>query len=90
MQADQVDDLQGLGPAGLLVDPLDLQGKGHVVEDRSVGEEGEVLEDHAHLVAAELDQFMIRGGAEVLAVEVDLAGRRLDETRHAAHQGGLA
>ena len=90
LQPDQVDDLERLGVPGLSVDALHLEGEGHVLDHRAVGEQGEVLEHHAHLVAAEFDHFLVRGGQEVLAVEIDLASGGVDEARKAAHQGRLA
>ena len=57
---------------------------------RTVGEQREVLEHHAHLVATEFDHLLVRGGQKVLAVEVDLASGGVDQSRKAAHQGRLA
>ena len=75
-----------LGPA----DALDFEGEGDVAEDGAVGQEGEALEDHAHLVPADGDHLLLARGEEVGAVEEDLPGGGLDEAREAAHQGRLA
>jgi hypothetical protein len=61
------------------LDALDFQGKGHVLPHCAVGEEGEVPEHHAHLVAPDFDHLLGRGLQEVLAFEGDLAAARLDE-----------
>ena len=39
--------------------PLDLEGEGHVLSHRAVGEQSEVLEHHAHLVAAEFNHLLV-------------------------------
>ena len=90
LEPNKLDDLEGPGVPGLPVDALHLERKRHVLRHRAVGEEGKVLEHHAHLVATELDHLRLGGDEEVLAVELDLARRGIDEPRHATHQGGLA
>jgi hypothetical protein len=86
----ELDDLGGSRPPLGLAHTADLQPVGHVVEDLSVWEQPEVLEHHRHVVAAQLTQARVRHGADVLAVEADLAGAGLDQAGQAAHQGGLA
>ena len=49
-----------------------------------------MLEHHAHLVTAQLDQFLRRRLHEILAVEDDLAGGRIVEPGDGADQGRLA
>src|SRR3546814_14639020 len=58
--------------------------------DREMRQQGEVLEHHAHLVAADLNQLALGGTQQVAPFEDDLAGGRLDQPRQAAHQGRLA
>ena len=48
-----------------------------------------MLEHHAHLVPAKLDQLSLGGVTQVLTVEVDFAGGWFDEARHAADEGGF-
>ena len=59
-QADELDDFAGarlaLGPGHA----LDREGKGDIVEHAEMRQQREVLEDHAHLVPAELDQLALR------------------------------
>src|SRR3546814_13174975 len=52
-------------------------------------QQGEVLEHHAHLVAADLDHLALGAAQQVAALEEDLPGGRLDQPRQAAHQGRL-
>jgi hypothetical protein len=54
-----------------------------------VRQQAEVLEHHAHLVAANVDQLIFRGFQQVAAVQQNLPGRRLHQARQAAHHGGL-
>ena len=84
-QADQFDHLAGTRFALRLTDPLDLQWEGHIAEHGHMRQQGEVLEHHAHLVAANLDQLAFGRLQEVAALEQNGAGGRLDQPRHAAH-----
>ena len=79
MEADEIDDLEGPSVPGIHVDALYLEREGDVLEHRAVRKQSEVLEDHAHLVPAKFDQLSLGGGAQVLAIEFDLTGGRLDE-----------
>ena len=90
VQPDEVDDLKGPGIPGGHVDTLHLEREGDVLEHCAVREQREVLEHHAHLVSAKLDQLPLGGSTQVLAVEFNLAGGRLDKARHAADEGGLS
>ena len=90
LKANQFDNLAGAALAFGAADALDFQRKGDIAEHGQVRQQSEVLEHHAHLVAPDLDQRLIRGFQEVLVFEDDRAGRGLDEPRHAAHQGRLA
>ena len=75
---------------GGLVYALDLEPVDHVVQDPLVGKVAEVLEDHAHLVAANVPQLLLAHGEQVIAVDVDLAARRLNEAANAANERRLA
>jgi hypothetical protein len=61
------------------VDALHREREGDILEHVQMRQQGEVLEHHAHLVAADFDQLLGRCLEEVPAVEIDLAGGRLDE-----------
>ncbi len=70
--------------------PLHLQREGDVPEHRQVRQQGEVLEHHAHAVAAQLDQLAAGDLSKVAPLEEHLPRRRLDQPRQAAHQRRLA
>ena len=89
-EADQLDEFAGPGFAGPAGDPLDLERKRDIAEDAEMGQQGEMLVDHAHLVAADLDQRPLAGLEQILALEQDLARGRFDEPGHAPHDGRLA
>ena len=89
-KAHQPDHLARPHLAPLAIDTLHLQREGHVVEHGKVRQEREVLKDHAHLVTPYLRHLGLGCGEQVLAVEQYLARRRLDQSRQAAHQRGLA
>ena len=55
-EADELEHRLGPGPSHVLVDALDLEPERHVVDERAVGEQAEVLEHHAHPVAADVEQ----------------------------------
>ena len=69
---------------------LDLEGKADIAENGEMRQQGEVLEDHAHAMAADLDHFASACREKIAAVEQNLAGRRLDQARHAADERRLA
>ena len=79
LQADERDHLGGAGLAGLARDPLDLEREGGVLQDGEMGQEGEVLEHHAHLAPPGLDQLGLGHGEQVASVEFYLAGGGLDQ-----------
>ncbi len=54
-QPDQLEELLGSRPADLLVDALHLEAERHVVQQVTVRQQAEVLEDHAHSVPAEVE-----------------------------------
>ena len=73
-----------------LVNALNLETVSHVVQDPLVGKVAEVLEDHAHLVAANVPQLLLVHREQVLAVYEDLAASRFDKTAETADEGRLA
>ena len=89
-EADHLEHLAGLREARCLGDALDLEAVGDVVDDAAVGEQAEMLEHHAHVVAAQLDELLVVHGDHVLAVDDDRPSGRLDEARDAPYQGRLA
>ena len=89
-QADELEHLLGPGPAGVLVDALHLEAEGHVVDEVAVGEQAEVLEDHAHPVPAQVEQVALVGGGDVEVADAHGPGGRLDEPGQAAHERRLA
>ena len=74
----------------VLVDALHLEPEGHVVDEIAVGEQAEVLEDHAHAVAAQVEQLPLVGGGDVELADPHRAGGRLDEAGQAADERRLA
>ena len=50
----------------------------------------EVLEDHRHLMTAHLEQLVVVGLGHVDTTDQHGAGRRLDQSREAPDEGGLA
>ncbi|BFO14685.1 hypothetical protein SHKM778_10730 [Streptomyces sp. KM77-8] len=89
-QPDLGDDLGGPLAAFRPAHALDLQAVGDVVEDGAVRQQAEVLEDHRGPVPAQGAQPGPVHGADVLAVDDDGAGGRLDQPGETAHQCGLA
>jgi len=90
VKADKFNHLLGAGFALGPADALDRQWEGDVFQHREMGQQGEMLEHHAHLVAADFDEFGLAGLQQVLAVEAQFAGGGLDQARQAAHQRRLA
>ena len=80
MQSDEINDLEGPSVPCGHVHSLDFKREGHVLEHCALREKCEVLKHHAHLVSTKLNQFSLGCGTKILAVEVVLAGGRLDET----------
>jgi hypothetical protein len=56
-----------------LLTPWTASGKRDVAEHRQMRQKREVLEHHAHLVAADVDELRIAGLEEVAAVQHDAA-----------------
>ena len=67
-----------------------LQREGDVVQHGAVRQQAETLEDHAHLVAAQVDQLFLGHFADVLAFDLDRATGDIDQPRKTAHKGRLA
>ena len=90
-KAHAAEQLERLGLSLLLVHALDACGRGgQVVHHVHVVEEVELLEHHAHLLTVLVDVLALSLGADVHAVEEDLArGRRLQQVQ-AAQKGALA
>ena len=90
-KAHAAEQLERLGLSLLLVHALDACGRGgQVVHHVHVVEEVELLEHHAHLLTVLVDVLALPLGADVHAVEEDLArGRRLQQVQ-AAQKGALA
>ena len=55
-----------------------------------MGEEAEVLEHHAHLVPAQVDELARVHRHDVVAVDEEVSGGGFHEARYAAHQRRLA
>ena len=89
-QAHQVDVLGRLGVPFSLAQAPDLQPVRDVVDHCAVREQPEVLEDHRHVMPAQLTQPCRRHRAYVLAVDDDLTGGRLDQAGQTPHQRRLA
>src|SRR5262249_19902913 len=64
--------------------PRHAEAKGHVLEHGAVGEEGVVLEDHAHVAPVGRHQI------HALALDEDVARGRLHESRHRAQARSLS
>ena len=62
-EADQLDHLARARFSALGRQALHLQREGHIVEHGQMRQQAEMLEHHAHLVAAELDQLALASPA---------------------------
>ena len=67
-----------------------LKREGDILERGAVGQQGEVLEHHAHLVAPQADELPVTHREEVGALDLHLACAGLDEPRETAHERRLA
>ena len=90
VEADELDHLLRALCLLRLGDALDHQREGDIFEDGQMRQQGEMLEHHAHLVAADLDELGFACLQQVAAVEGDSAIGRLDQARQASHQRRLA
>ena len=89
-QSDQTDDLERPLAPRVPVLPAHLERVGDVVEHRAVRQQAEALEHHAHLAPAQLDEPAFVERADVLPLDGELSGRRLEQSRQAAHERRLA
>ena len=65
LQPDQPDHLAGARLAPAALEPLHLERERHIVQHGPVRQQPEMLEHHAHLVAAQLDQAGLVDGKQV-------------------------
>src|SRR6185369_10639992 len=79
----------GDGEAIRLGVAADLETERDVVEHAPVGQQAEVLEDHREAPPPELAELRLVGLPDVVAVEQDLAERRLDQAGEAADERRL-
>ena len=84
VETDQFDDFERALFARRLADALDFERQRDIAEHGAVRQQGEVLEHHAHLVAAQVDQLLFADLHQVERFEADFAVARLDQARHAA------
>jgi hypothetical protein len=89
-EADHLEDLLGSRVSRRLVLALDLQAEGNVLDEPTVREQPEMLEDHAHLVSAKLSQALLARRGDVLVVDDDLPRGGGNEPGDATNEGGLA
>ena len=89
-QPDKFDDFGGALQSLGSFHALDLQAVDHVVQHTFMREVAEVLEDHAHLVAADISQLALVHCEHVLTVDEDLAARWLDQPAETTYERGLA
>ena len=89
MEVDLLEGGEDPPPDLLPVDPDDLEGDGHVLEDRPVEHEPEVLEDDPHL-PPELPDLGVGDLQGVDAVDEDLALGRKDLPEDDLEEGRLA
>ena len=60
---------------------LDLERESDIFEDVQVRQKAEVLKHHSHRMAAQFDELPTADLEKIVAVEKDLPGTRLDQTR---------
>ena len=92
LEADEVEHLAGpRAAARALALPCTSSPKATLSSTRRCGEQAEVLEHHRHLVRGAARAAARRvAPVDVLAVDQDLAGGRLDQAAQAAHERRLA
>ena len=73
-------------PLGGFINALDLETVDHILQHPFVGKVPEVLEDHAHFVAANVPQLVLVHREQVLTVYLNLPARRFDEPAKAADE----
>ena len=72
------------------VDTGDLQAEGGVLQDGQVRHQGKGLEYHAHVPAPQGDQLFVVHLRDVLAIDVNMPGGRLDQPVEKPHHGRFA
>ena len=91
--AAELDHLKGaLGDfrAFVLAGAADFQRQGYVVQNRAVRHQGEVLEHHGNVFVAVAPQGLVLHREDILAVDQDAAGGRLEQPVDMADERGLA
>ena len=89
-QSNQLYHIRGALVTGDLVHALDLEAVDDVLKNPLVGEVAEVLEYHAHLVAADVPELLLVHSEDVLAVYHYLPAAGFDEAAKATDQCRLA
>jgi len=89
-QTDEFEDLLGLGPPFVLRHLLHFEAERDVVDERAMGQQAEVLEDHAHPVAAYIEQFVTICSGDVGVADHHGAGGRLDQAGETSYERRLA
>ncbi|MDT4847340.1 hypothetical protein FQZ97_813910 [compost metagenome] len=72
-QADLAQCLAGTGMALVFADAGNLQAKGGIFQDAHVRHQREGLEDHAHFLAPDVQQLLVRKAGDLASVQVDAA-----------------
>src|SRR5207247_5402233 len=81
----------GAGPEPLLLrDALNLEAEGDIVDHAAVRQQAKMLEDHRGRVPPQLQELAPAERHDVLAVDLDLAGARLDQPDERADEGRFA
>src|SRR5206468_1285638 len=76
-QPHDIEDVGGFRFTLILLDPSDLETEPHVVRDPAVGQETEVLEDHADLPSTNPAEPLVVQEHDVFTIQQHLAGRRI-------------
>jgi hypothetical protein len=90
LQADEPQHLAGALQPLCLRYALDLEPEAHVLDDRAVRQQPEVLEDHRDRVPAQLAQCRAVGGHHVRSQDLDRTRGGLDEPDQRADERRLA
>lgn len=90
LEADEFDRLHRPLDPLLGRDLLDLEPESDIPEDGPVGQQGEVLEDHAESLLAEGEQFLAPEPGDVHPVHDDPSAGRFHQPVHAAQERRLA
>src|SRR3990167_763699 len=90
VQADLLEHFHGALLALLAALASDFQAEGGVVQHGARGHQGEGLEDHAHIAAAQVDEFRLGHLGDVLPVDKHVTAARLYQAVDQANQGRFA